>query len=70
MKRRTFISLMSVMAAAGVLTLSGCSSSSSGASSAASGSAASTGAADQLANIQSSGKLVMFSLSLRTARAV
>lgn len=59
MKRRTFISLMSVMAAAGVLTLSGCSSSNSGASSAASGSAASTGAADQLANIQSSGKLVV-----------
>ena len=29
MKRRTFISLMSVMAAAGVLTLAGCSSSSS-----------------------------------------
>ena len=59
MKRRTFISLMSVMAAAGVLTLSGCSSSNNGASSAASGSAASTGAADQLANIQSSGKLVI-----------
>ena len=59
MKRRTFISLMSVMAAAGVLTLSGCSSSNNGASSAASGSAASTGAADQLANIQSSGKLVV-----------
>ena len=58
MKRRTFISLMSVMAA-GVLTLSGCSSSNNGASSAASGSAASTGAADQLANIQSSGKLVI-----------
>ena len=59
MKRRTFISLMSVMAAAGVLTLSGCSSSNNGASSAASGSAASTGAANQLANIQSSGKLVI-----------
>ena len=60
MKRRTFISLMSVMAAAGVLTLSGCSSSSSGASSVTSSSAAaSTGAADQLANIQSSGKLVI-----------
>ena len=29
MKRRTFISLMSVMAAAGVLTLAGCSTSSS-----------------------------------------
>ena len=28
MKRRTFISMMSVMAAAGVLTLSGCSNSS------------------------------------------
>lgn len=60
MKRRTFISLMSVMAAAGVLTLSGCSSSSSGASSVTSSSAAaSTGAADQLTNIQSSGKLVI-----------
>ena len=61
MKRRTFISLMSVMAAAGVLTLAGCSSN-SGSSAAASGaasSAASTGAADQLANIQSSGKLVI-----------
>ncbi len=59
MKRRTFISLMSVMAAAGVLTLSGCSSSNNGASSAASGSAASTGAADQLAAIQTNGKLVV-----------
>ena len=36
MKRRTFISLMSVMAAAGVLTLAGCSSN-SGSSAAASG---------------------------------
>ncbi len=61
MKRRTFISLMSVMAAAGVLTLAGCSSN-SGSSAAASGAAssvASTGAADQLAAIQSSGKLVI-----------
>ena len=61
MKRRTFISLMSVMAAAGVLTLAGCSSN-SGSSAAASGaasSAASTGAADQLAAIQTSGKLVV-----------
>ena len=61
MKRRTFISLMSVMAAAGVLTLAGCSSN-SGSSAAASGaasSAASTGAADQLAAIQASGKLVV-----------
>ena len=61
MKRRTFISLMSVMAAAGVLTLAGCSSN-SGSSAAASGaasSAASTGAADQLAAIQTNGKLVV-----------
>ena len=61
MKRRTFISLMSVMAAAGVLTLAGCSSN-SGSSAAASGaasSAASTGAAGQLAGIQKSGKLVV-----------
>ena len=61
MKRRTFISLMSVMAAAGVLTLAGCSSN-SGSSVAASGaasSAASTGAADQLAAIQTNGKLVV-----------
>ena len=57
MKRRTFISLMSVMAAAGVLALAGCSSN-SGSSAAASGaasSAASTGAADQLAAIQTNG---------------
>ena len=61
MKRRTFISLMSVMAAAGVLTLAGCSSN-SGSSAAASGAAssvASTGAADQLAAIQTNGKLVV-----------
>ena len=61
MKRRTFISLMSVMAAAGVLTLAGCSSN-SGSSAAASGaasSAASTGAADQLAALQANGKLVV-----------
>lgn len=61
MKRRTFISLMSVMAVAGVLTLAGCSSN-SGSSAAASGaasSAASTGAADQLAAIQTNGKLVV-----------
>ena len=61
MKRRTFISLMRVMAAAGVLTLAGCSSN-SGSSAAASGaasSAASTGAADQLAAIQTNGKLVV-----------
>ena len=63
MKRRTFISLMSVMAAAGVLTLAGCSfnSGNSGSSSAASGTAASvaSSAGDQLSNIQSSGKLIV-----------
>ena len=59
MKRRTFISLMSVMAAAGVLTLSGCSNSSN--STAASGTAASVApaAGDQLSSIQSSGKLIV-----------
>ena len=50
---------MSVMAAAGVLTLAGCSNSSS--STAASGTAASVApaASDQLSNIQSSGKLIV-----------
>ena len=61
MKRRTFISLMSVMAAAGVLSLAGCSSNTS-ASTAASGSAsfaAGSVPADRLATIQSNGKLVV-----------
>ena len=61
MKRRTFISLMSVMAAAGVLSLAGCSSNTS-ASTAASGSAsfaADPVPADRLATIQSNGKLVI-----------
>ena len=53
MKRRTFISMMGVMAA-GVLTLSGCSNSST--STAASSGASS---ADQLAAIQASGKLIV-----------
>ena len=59
MKRRTFISLMSVMAAAGVLTLAGCSNSSG--STAASGTAASVApaAGDQLSNILSCGKLIV-----------
>lgn len=59
MKRRTFISLMSVMAAAGVLTLAGCSNSSG--STVASGTAASVApaASDQLSSIQSSGKLIV-----------
>lgn len=62
MKRRTFISLMSVMAAAGVLTLSGCSNSSSSTSTASSGStsfAAGPVPADQLAAIQANGKLIV-----------
>ncbi len=64
MKRRTFISLMSVMAAAGVLTLAGCSSSSasgSAASSSAAGSSAGadSAAADQLSTIQSNGELIV-----------
>ena len=62
MKRRTFISLMSVMAAAGVLTLAGCSSN-SGSSAAASGSSASSTAGpaklDQLGTIKYNGKLVV-----------
>ena len=49
MKRRTFISLMSVMAAAGALSLAGCSSSKS----------ASSAAANKLEAIQSNGKLVV-----------
>ena len=64
MKRRTFISLMSVMAAAGVLSLAGCSSSSSGStagsstSTAASSAAAST-ANDHLATLQANGKIIV-----------
>ena len=49
MKRRTFISLMSVMAAAGALSLAGCSSSKS----------ASSAAANKLEAVQSNGKLVV-----------
>lgn len=60
MKRRTFISLMSVMAAAGVLTLSGCSNSStSTAASTGASSAAGSAAADRLATIQANGKLIV-----------
>ncbi|MGN0708399.1 MAG: transporter substrate-binding domain-containing protein [Faecalibacterium sp.] len=54
MKRRTFISLMSVMAAAGALSLAGCSSSDSSA-----GSVAASVPADQLAAVQNAGKLVV-----------
>ena len=61
MRRRTFISMMGVMAAAGVLTLAGCSSnSSSAAGSAVSGSASSAAAADdQLSAIQNRGTLIV-----------
>ena len=63
MRRRTFISMMGVLAAAGVLTLAGCSSNNSGSSaagSAASGSASSAAAADdQLAAIQNRGTLIV-----------
>ena len=59
MKRRTFISMMSVMAAAGVLTLSGCSNSSTSTAASSGASSAAGSAADQLAAIQSNGKLVV-----------
>ena len=61
MKRRTFISLMSVMAAAGVLSLSGCSSSNNTAASTtgtAASSAASAGG-DLLSTIQNRGTLIV-----------
>ena len=59
MKRRTFISMMSVMAAAGVLTLSGCSNSSTSTAASAGASSAAGSATDQLAAIQASGKLIV-----------
>lgn len=63
MKRKTFISLMAVMAAAGVLQLSGCSSDASSAagSAAASGSAsgAASGAADRLEAVRQRGTLIV-----------
>ena len=63
MKRKTFISLMAVMAAAGVLQLSGCSSddSSTAGSAAASGSAsgAASGAADRLEAVRQRGTLIV-----------
>ena len=67
MRRRTFISMMGVLAAAGVLTLAGCSSNNGGSSaagsaagSAASGSASSAAAADdQLTAIQNRGTLIV-----------
>lgn len=59
MKRRTFISMLSVMAAAGVLTLSGCSNSSTSTAASTGASSAAGSAADQLAAIQASGKLIV-----------
>ena len=59
MKRRTFISMMSVMAAAGVLTLSGCSNSSTSTAASSGASSAAGSSADQLAAIQASGKLIV-----------
>lgn len=59
MKRRTFISMMSVMAAAGVLTLSDCSNSSTSTAASSGASSAAGSAADQLAAIQASGKLIV-----------
>ena len=59
MKRRTFISMMSVMAAAGVLSLTGCSNSSTSTAANAGASSAAGSAADQLAAIQASGKLIV-----------
>ena len=59
MKRRTFISMMSVMAATGVLTLSGCSNSSTSTAASSGASSAADSAADQLAAIQASGKLIV-----------
>ena len=59
MKRRTFISMMSIMAAAGVLTLSGCSNSSTSTAASSGASSAAGSSADQLAAIQASGKLIV-----------
>lgn len=59
MKRRTFISMMSVMAAADVLSLSGCSNSSTSTAASAGASSAAGSSADQLAAIQASGKLIV-----------
>ena len=59
MKRRTFISMLSVMAAAGVLTLSGCSNSSTSTAASSGASSAAGSSADQLAAIQASGKLIV-----------
>ena len=59
MKRRTFISLMSVMAAAGVHSLAGCSSNTSASTASSTAASASAAAANKLEAIQSNGKLVI-----------
>lgn len=59
MKRRTFISLMSVMAAAGVLSLAGCSSNTSASTASSTAASASAAAANKLETIQSNGTLVI-----------
>ena len=59
MKRSTFISLMSVMAAAGVLSLAGCSSNTSAPTASSTAASASAAAANKLEAIQSNGKLVI-----------
>ena len=59
MKRKTFISLMSVMAAAGVLSLAGCSSNTSAPTASSTAASASAAAANKLEAIQSNGKLVI-----------
>ena len=58
MKRRTFISLMSVMAAAGVLSLAGCSSNTSASTASSTAASASAAAANKLETIHSNAKLV------------
>ena len=59
MKRRTFISLMSVMAAAGVLSLAGCSSNTSASTASSTAASASAAAVNKLEAVQSNGKLVI-----------
>ena len=59
MKRKTFISLMAVMAAAGVLQLSGCSSDASSTAGSAAASGAASGAADRLEAVRQRGTLIV-----------
>lgn len=59
MKRKTFISLMAVMAAAGVLQLSGCSSDASSTAGSAAASGATSGAADRLEAVRQRGTLIV-----------